>query len=203
MQFKNTIKSSLILGVSAALFVIIINDLPLVNAFGISIGILALQTIAQKLIEQKLNTKELPFLGMGLASYIIISIILLPAGILLGSAIGILQSPQDLLTSIPLSMGLIIVVLYFFLLFSQSLRHHLETKTNLGKSIDIIGIVSIKKFSLYLSLSVYFSILIIISELTKGVGLVFTLPLLFYANHFAYLETKNSVTSPKNKIVHK
>lgn len=187
-QFKNTWKNSLLLGATSASFVIVVHNLPYLSAFLISFGVLIFQTIAQNLIEGKTKAHDLLFLVKGIISYLIISLMLLPTSVLLGSAIGILQSPQDLFTSIPLSLGLIILGLYFYFLFSHSLRYHLEKKENLGKAIDIIGLASLKNFRLYLSLSVYFSILILISGITKGAGLIATLPILFYTNCFSYLE---------------
>lgn len=187
-QFKSTWKNSLLLGATSAAFVIVVHNLPYVSAFLISFGILLFQTIAQNLIEGKTKSRDLPFLGKGLVSYLVIGLILLPTSVLLGSAIGILQSPQDLITTIPLSLGLIILGLFFYFLFSHSLRYHLETKESLGKAIDVIGLTSLKNFRLYLSLNVYFSMLILISGITKGAGLIAILPLLFYANCFSYLE---------------
>lgn len=192
-QLKSTWKNSFLLGATATVFVIAVHNLPLISAFTISIGVLAFQTVAQTIIEGKVKLQNFSFLRKDLFSYIIASLILLPTSILIGSAIGILQSPQDFFTTIPLSLGLLILGLYFYFLFSHSLRYHLQTKVSLAKSIDAIGLVSIKKIRLYLSLSVYFSVLIAISGMTKGAGLIVTLPLLFYANHFSYLEIQKNI----------
>lgn len=188
IQLKNAWKNSLLLGAASTMFVIAVHNLPFISAFAISFGILAFQTAAQFLIEGKTKPHDIPFTRKNLFSYLIVSLILVPTSVLLGSAIGLLQSPQDFFTTAPLSLGLLILGLYFYFLFSHSLRYHLQTRENLSKAIDIIGWASIKNFRLYLSLSVYFSLLILISGMTKGVGLIVTLPLLFYTNYFSYLE---------------
>ncbi|WP_374029530.1 hypothetical protein [Bdellovibrio bacteriovorus] len=188
-HFKGTWKDSLIFGLCATLIVFLVRYIPYVSAFLISFCLLALQEIAQYKVEKNAWPREL-FHKKSLPSYLITSLILLPTSVLLGSAIGILQSPQALWMTAPLSLGLLMLAVYFYFVLSHSLRFHLETNESLGKAIDVVGLVSIKSFKNYFVLSFYFALLILLSSLIAGLGLIAVLPLLFYVGHFFYLEIK-------------
>ncbi len=69
----------------------------------------------------------------------------------------------------------------------------LKCAESLAKTIDVVGLSSIRYYKIYLVLSVYVGLLVLASGITKGVGLLVTLPLLFYTNHFAYLEVREKV----------
>lgn len=192
-HFKNNWHYGLILGSAAAFIVLFSRHIPYISSFLMSAGLLSLQQIAdQKIRGEKgktlLTTKELtPFL--------VAAVVLFPTGVLLGSSMGILESPQPLHMTLPLSLGLFILSIYFYLVLSQALRLRLESKVNIAKAIDVVGLNSFKRFRLYLSLSFYLAILVMISGLTWGAGFIITLPLLFYVSYFSYLEVREQVIS--------
>ena len=158
-----------------------------------SAGLLSLQQIAdQKIRGEKgktlLTTKDLtPFL--------VTAVVLFPTGVLLGSSMGILESPQPLYSALPLSLGLFILSIYFYLVLSQALRLRLESKVNIAKAIDVVGLNSFKRFRLYISISFYLAILVMISGLTWGAGFIITLPVLFYVSYFLYFEVRSQIIS--------
>ncbi|MGZ3774453.1 MAG: hypothetical protein ACXVCY_12940 [Pseudobdellovibrionaceae bacterium] len=190
-QIKKDWRTNLLFGFASTIFVIVVHNLPYINAFLLSLGALVFQHLAQNLLIDK-NGKSVDFsvIKKNFMSFLIVSLILLPSNVLLGSALGILQSPQDVFTTFFISGGLITIGLFFYFLFSHSLIYHLRTKENLGKSIDITGISTIKNFRFYITLSSCFAILIMLSNITKGALLIITLPLLFYTTLFSYLEIR-------------
>ncbi|MBV2168109.1 MAG: hypothetical protein KUL82_05310 [Bdellovibrio sp.] len=196
-QLNSSWKNSLILGALATFFIFLIRYIPWGSAFVMSFGILIFQEVARNLVVTSSWRPHSQFLRKEWIPYLITSLILLPTSVLLGSALGILESPQTLLATAPMSLGLLILAVYFYLVLSQALRLHSERNESLAKAIDIVGLASLKNFRLYFTLSFYFGLLILISGMTKGVGLLVTLPLLFYANHFAYVEmNQRGFTAP-------
>lgn len=196
-QLNSSWKNSLILGALATFFIFLVRYIPWGSAFVMSFGILIFQEVARNLVVTASWRPHSQFLRKEWIPYLITSLILLPTSVLLGSALGILESPQTLLATAPMSLGLLILAVYFYLVLSQALRLHSERNESLAKTIDIVGLASLKNFRLYFALSFYFGLLILISGMTKGVGLLVTLPLLFYANHFAYVEmNQRGFTAP-------
>lgn len=196
-QLNNSWKNSLLLGVLATFFVFLVRYIPWGSAFVMSFGILIFQEVARNLVVTTSWRHHSPFLRKEWIPYLITSLILLPTSVLMGSALGILESPQTLLATAPMSLGLLILAVYFYLVLSHALRLHSEKNESLAKAIDIVGLASLRHFRLYFTLSFYFGLLILISGMTKGVGLLVTLPLLFYANHFAYVEmNQRGFTAP-------
>ncbi|UOF00219.1 hypothetical protein [Bdellovibrio reynosensis] len=189
-QFKATWKLSLAFGVLVTAFIFLVRDLPYVSAFLISLGFLIFQDVASHFITAKNFQTNFSYLKTHLPAYIITSFILLPTSVLFGSALGILQSPNNLFVTASLALGLLILGVYFYFVLSQSLRRHIETKESLAKAIDAVGLASVKQFQLYLPLSFYFGLFILIAGMTWGAGLIVALPIMFYANHFSYLESK-------------
>lgn len=187
-QLKISWKYSLLLGLIGTILIFTVRYIPYLSAFALAFGILILQEFAQMGINSPAGPYNLNFIRKNLLSFTGTSLILLPTIVLGGSAFGILESPQGLLTTLPLAGCLFILAIYFYLILSHSLRFHLETKVSLPKAIDLIGISSIRNFRLYLILSFYFGVLLLISALAWGIGFIIALPLLFYVDHFAYLE---------------
>lgn len=184
-------KESLLLGLVATCFVFLVRYVPYISALVISFGVLALQEFAQKWIETKTWSQDLHALKKGVLPYLIVSFVLLPTSVLLGSALGVMESPQGIFYNFLLSWGLMILAVYFYFVLSQALRFHLEGNDGLAKAIDRVGLASFRHFKNYFVLSFYFSFLILLSEMIKGVGLLVTLPLLFFTNHYLYLEMKS------------
>ncbi len=192
-------KTGLLFGLVAMLFVYLARITPWIGAFTVSLVLLIFQDIARHLLIEKKNIRQLTIESKDLTSYIIMSVVLLPTAALFGSSIGLLESPQSFLTTIPMALLLMIVASFFFLVLSQALRWQIETQNSIGRSIDVLGLASVKNFKTYLVMSVYVGILVLISGMTKGAGLIVTLPLIFLTNHFFYLEMHNrlSVRAPQ------
>lgn len=162
--------------------------IPYLNAFFLALGLLILQEVARIQITARSWPKNWDFFKNEAVAYIVMSLILLPTIILAGSALGVLQSPQSLLTTLPLSFLLLLIASYFYIVLSHSLRYHIEKKVSLAQSIDIVGLSSVRNFKNYFLLSFYGGILLLVSEITWGVGFIISLPLIFYFNYFSYSE---------------
>lgn len=188
IQLRASPKESLLLGAASALLIAISRYIPYLNAFFLALGLLILQEAARTQITTKSWPKNFDFLKNEAVTYIVMSLILLPTIILAGSALGVLQSPQSLLTTLPLSFLLLFIASYFYIVLSHSLRYHIEKKVSLAQSIDIVGLSSVRNFKNYFLLSFYGGILLLVSEITWGVGFIISLPLIFYFNYFFYSE---------------
>lgn len=184
-------KNSLLFGFVAMLFVFLARATPGVGAIVISLVLLIFQEMARRLIIENKPLRQISFEAKELVSYLITAVALFPTGALFGSALGLLDSPQNFLMTAPLSLLLMIVASYFYFVLSQSLRWHLETQRGLAKSIDIWGMTSLKNFRTYLVVSFYAGLLVFLAGMTKGVGLIVALPLIFFANHYLYIEKKS------------
>lgn len=191
---KVTLKNSLMFGFVAMLFIFLARATPGVGAIVVSLVLLIFQEMAIRLIIEKKNPRQISFESKELISYLMIAVALFPTSALFGSSVGILESPQGLLMTVPLAILLMIIATYFFLVLSQSLKWHIETQTSIAKSIDIWGMASIRNFKDYLGVSFYAALLIFISAMTKGAGLIAALPLIFFANHYLYQEKRSQIT---------
>lgn len=187
-HFKQNRQNSFLLGILATSLVVTLRYIPLFSAFLISLVALLLQDLAKQLIVHKKWPVRFQSTFARALSYMIVAVILLPTSVLLGSAVGFLESPQELFVSVPFSLSLIILGVYFYLILSHALRFHFEQNENLAKSIDFIGVASFKNLNMYVPLSLYLAVLILIGGMTKGAGLIVALPFLFYVNHFSYKE---------------
>lgn len=191
IQLKADWKNSLFLGCTATLFVLAVRFTPYISALLISFGLLFLQEITNRLLTQKAYPKTASFLKENLPAFIISSLILLPTSALLGSAIGVLESPQNLLQTIPMSWGLLILALHFYLVLSHSLRLNIENDIPLAKAVDIAALASLKNFREYFIIAFYAGLAVLISGYLWGAGFIVSLPVIFYATHFCYTTTKD------------
>lgn len=188
---KANLKNSFWFGFVAMLFIFLARATPGVGAIVVSLVLLIFQEMAIRLLLEKKNLRQISFESRELVSYLIISVALFPTSALFGSAVGLLESPQSFLMTVPFSILLMIAATYFYLVLSQSLRWHMESQNSIAKSIDTWGMASIKNFKDYLGVSFYAALLIFVSAMTKGVGLIAALPLIFIANHYLYLEKRS------------
>lgn len=193
-QLKVNWQSGLLFGFVAMLFIYLARITPWIGAYTVSLVLLIFQDMARHLLIDKKHVRQLTFEGKDLTSYLIMSLVLLPTAALFGSSLGLLESPQSFLTTIPMALLLMIVASYFFLVLSQALRWQLETRHTIGKAIDVLGLASVKNFKSYLVMSVYVGLLVLASGMTKGAGLIVTLPLIFLINHYFYLEMRERFT---------
>ncbi|MEN0057300.1 MAG: hypothetical protein AAGB31_00570 [Bdellovibrio sp.] len=189
-QFGSQWKTSLLLGMLATLMVGTVLHLTdysifiaFFGAFAFGLGLLICQRAADKSMDPTLALSSVWPPRQHLLSYAIIALFLVPTGAV--TAIGV---SFFLVPGIPLILflGVYTVCVYFFLILSQTLRFHLEKNQPLAKAGDTVGLLSLRKIPLYSLLSFIFAVLFLISGMTKGAGLLVTLPLLFYTNYFLY-----------------
>lgn len=190
-QLKNHWQQSLVLGAVTSILLLLTRYLPYVGAFFISLILLLSQHITEQWLKGN-NWKDFSFPKETLPAFIIVSVILFPTSVLVGSSLGIIQSSQELWIAIPTAWGLLMIAVYFYLVLSHALKLRLENNVGIAKAIDIAGLASLKKFKLYFILSFYLGLLFLLSGFIWNVGLLVTLPLLFYSGHFAFQEVKAS-----------
>lgn len=187
-----TWRFGLFLGALSTLLMLASEHIPYIGAFLLSLGLLTLQQLCDQKI---LGSHNHTWSTKKVSSLIVSSLILFPSSVLMGSSMGILSSPQSLLYTLPLSIMLLTLSVYFYLVLAHALRLQRDREVHIGKAIDIVGIGSFRKFGFYCALSFYLGILIGISGLLWGGGFIFTLPLLFYVSHFSYNEVRTLLTS--------
>lgn len=188
------------LGFAATAFVLLVRYIPYVSTLLISMGLLYLQEISHRYIQAHSRPKNWGLSAKAWLSYLITSVILLPTGALLGSGMGLLQSPQSFLTAALLAWSLLFLAVYFYLILCHSLHMSQDLNQPLAKAIDLAALGSVKKFNMYFQLSFYLSFLILLSALIYGLGLIITLPVIFFSTHFAYDKMKTEGTwTPQKK----
>lgn len=198
IQLKEDWLNSLLLGCIATIFVLLVRFVPYVSAFLISLGLLFLQEVSNQYSETRKWPQNFSFLKQHLLSFVVTALILLPTSALLGSAMGLLQSPQNFLQTVPLSLGLLILALYFYLILNHALRLSMESGTSLAKSIDVAALASVKKFKDYFLVSFYLGVAVLIAGLLWGLGFIITLPFVFFATNYIYAHIKSSGVLNKN-----
>lgn len=184
--FIHHFKSSLKLGVISTLIFYFSRFIPYCGALILGLGFLIMRDQGSHQIQKQNWDRDLNHLHHHFFSYLATSLILLPTFVLLGSALGLLESPQNLLMSFPYSVGLLTISVYFYFVLSHSLQFHLITKTSLPKAIDKIGLRSLKNASHYLSASAMMGIILALSNLSWGGGFLFSLPMMFFTDFFIY-----------------
>lgn len=192
IQLKNDWLNALLLGCFSAAYVIAARFVPFISAFLLSLGLILLQAYARYFLQFK-SWKKPPFKKDTFLSLFIISIVLIPTSALFGSATGILESPQTLIQSVPMALFLLILAIYFYGIFYHALQLRLDTNVSIAKAIDVAALVSFKNLKLYLVMCFYLALLFVLAGLTYGAGLVLALPLLFFANSFAYDSLKEQL----------
>lgn len=186
IAFKTSWKESLYLGATATIFTFFSQSVPYAGALLIALGLLIFQEIVNVSLENHQWQMNLSHLKDHLSSLLITSFILMPTGILLGSAFGLLESPQSRWQSLPMSMGLFMLGIYFYLILSHGFRLQQLKHQNIAKSLDIAALSSLKHLKLYLTASFYISIALLTGSLLHGVGFVLSLPFLFYSDYFVF-----------------
>ncbi|WP_295905631.1 hypothetical protein [uncultured Bdellovibrio sp.] len=188
-HLKSHWQQSLALGAAASVLLLLTRYLPYIGAFFISLILLIFQHATEQWLAGK-NWKDISFLKKALPAFIIVSVILFPTSVLVGSSMGIIQSSQGFFVAVPTAWGLLMIAVYFYLVLSHSLRLRFEDNVGIAKAIDIAGMASLKNFKLYFILSFYLSLLLVLSGFAWNIGLLVILPLLFFSSHFSFIEMK-------------
>ena len=118
----------------------------------------------------------------------------MPTSILVGSAFGLLQTPQELWMTLPLTSGLFFLGIYFYIILNQAIELHLNSSQTLAKSIDVVALTSFRFLKKYALASFYLGALFSLSSLANGAGFVLALPALFFVTYYLDQEIKTAKT---------
>lgn len=185
IQMKTDWQSALILGCVATLLVMAVRFIPFGSAFLLSLGLLFLQQVTEYRLKNKTWPRQMDFMNGRWLPVAVCALILIPTSALLGAATGLLQSPQEMISTLPLSLGLHWIAIYFYLIIAHSLKLR-DDGGDLAKAIDLIAMNSLKQFRTYFATSFYLALAIMASSLIWGAGYILALPLLFLASSFSY-----------------
>ncbi len=188
IAFKTNWKESLYLGAAATVFIFFSQIVPFIGAFLISIGLLIFQELTNIRLETGKWKMDLTHFRNDWMSLIITAIVLMPTGILLGSAFGILQSPEAHWRSLPTSLSLFILGIYFYMILSHGFNLQQRQRVGIARTLDMSALASVKNFKLYLVASFYVSVALMIGGLLRGAGFVLALPFLFYAGYYVFAD---------------
>lgn len=186
IQMKTDWQSALLLGCVSTLLVMAVRFIPFGSAFLLSLGLLFLQQVTEYRLKNHSWPRHTDFMSGRWLPMVVCSLILIPTSALLGAATGLLQSPQEMISALPLSLGLHWIAIYFYLIVAHSLKLREEGGADLAKAIDLIAMSSLRQFRSYFATSFYLALAIMVSSLTWGAGYIVVLPLLFFTSSFSY-----------------
>jgi hypothetical protein len=180
IQYKTHWQESLLIGLFSFVCILAAPSIPLIGSFFLSLVLLSFQLV----IWFRLENKRWPIKGdlfpQVVIPLLVCSLVMTPTSILIGSAHGLLASPQSLLTSWPLSVGLLFVGIYFYFLIAHALLLTRATALGIAKALDRAALDSMRNFRQLTPLCLIFAVLFSISQATFGAAWVLALPLLYY-----------------------
>ncbi|MFM6928251.1 MAG: hypothetical protein ACKOX6_07290, partial [Bdellovibrio sp.] len=188
MTFKKNWKESLLLGIAATAFTFFSQIVPMIGALLISVGLLIFQELANIRLQKGRWDRDLTHLKKDWVSWIITAVILMPTGILMGSAFGLLHSPQELWRTIPLALGLFMLGAFFYFILTHGLNLQLERPDGIAKTLDKSALAAVKNLRLYFPCVFYVSVLLLFSGFMRGFGFIISLPFMFYVSFYLYSE---------------
>lgn len=187
---KNLWRETVALGLVATALLLVVRLVPYLSMFALSLVLILFQrTVTTRFDSGRWPTNFL-FLKRKWPAYIIVGIVLMPTSILVGSAFGLLQTPQELWMTLPLTCGLFFLGIYFYMILNQAIELHLNSPITLAKSIDVVALRSFRYLKKYSLASFYLGILFGVSSLINGAGFVAALPALFYVTYYLDQEIK-------------
>ena len=190
MIYKENWKESLLLGITATCFTFFSQIVPMIGALLISVGLLIFQEMANMRLQKGRWERDLTHLKNDWVSWIITAVVLMPTGILMGSAFGLLHSPQELWRTIPMALGLFMLGVFFYFILTHGLNLQLEHSEGIAKTLDKSALASVRNLRLYFPCVFYVSVLLIISAFMRGFGFIVALPFMFYVCFYLYAEMK-------------
>ncbi|QDK43843.1 hypothetical protein DOM22_01030 [Bdellovibrio sp. ZAP7] len=191
IMFRQNWKDSLILGVLATLFTFFSQIVPTIGALLIAVGLLIFQELANLRLQKGRWERDFTHLQKDWVSWLITAVILMPTGILMGSAFGVIHSPQPLIQSLPAGFGLMAMGVFFYFILSHGLNLQLETHMGIAKAMDRTVIAAIKNLGPFLAATVAISVALVIATYLRGLGLILALPFMFFTCFYLYIEMKN------------
>ena len=189
--FKNNWKESLWLGAAATVYTYFAQLLPMIGALLISIGLLIFQELVNNRLRNGKWSTDLNYLRSHVVCFVIIAVILMPTGILLGSAFGLLEGPHGDWQNFPLSLSLFMLGIYFYFILMHAFSLELETQKGVAKTIDAAALTSIKQYKLFVPASFVLSLIFMAAGLLRGAGFVIALPLLFFTSAYLYQDVRS------------
>ncbi len=184
IQFKINWKESLFIGCIASLLVMLAQFIPVLGPIFISLGLLVLQLLTNFWIRHSSWPKDLDFLKKSAVSLLVVGVLLAPTSILIGSAYGVLQSPQDLMTSVPTSLGLFIIGILFYFILVHALIQTERRSVNIIKALDQAALSNLRNIKSLALPCLIFAVLFSVNQWTYSLGLIVIFPLLFYVVYF-------------------
>ncbi|WP_413576595.1 hypothetical protein ACLVWU_00985 [Bdellovibrio sp. HCB290] len=191
IMFRQNWKDSLLLGVLATLFTFFSQIVPVIGALLIAVGLLIFQELANLRLQKGRWQRDFTHLQKDWVSWLITAVILMPTGILMGSAFGIIHSPQPLIQSLPAGFGLMSLGVFFYFILSHGLNLQLETHQGIAKALDRTALSSVRNLGTYLIATMTVALALVIATYLRGYGLVLALPLMFFTCFYLYIELKN------------
>lgn len=180
IQYKTHWQESLLIGLFSFMCILAAPSIPLIGSFFLSLVLLSFQLVIWFRLENKRWPIKSDLFPQVIIPLLVCSLVMTPTSILIGSAHGLLSSPQGVLTSWPLSMGLLFVGLYFYFLIAHALLLTRAANLGIAKALDRAALDTMRNFRLLTPLCLIFAILFLISQATFGAGWVLALPLLYY-----------------------
>ncbi|WP_413559409.1 hypothetical protein [Bdellovibrio sp. HCB209] len=184
-------KDSLLLGVLATSFTFFSQIVPTIGALLIAVGLLIFQELANLRLQKGRWDRDFTHLQKEWVAWLVTAVILMPTGILMGSAFAVIHSPQPMWQSVPAGFGLMVLGVLFYFILSHGLNLQLETHQSIAKSLDKAALAAMKNLGSYIPATIVISIALVIATFMRGFGLILVLPFMFYTCFYLYIEMKN------------
>lgn len=180
IQYKTHWQESLLIGLFSFMCVLAAPTLPLVGSFFLSLVLLSFQLVIWFRLEYKRWPIKSDLFPQSITPLLVCSLVMTPTSILIGSAHGLLASPQGILTAWPMSVGLLFIGIYFYFLIAHALLLTRAANLGIAKALDRAALDTMRNFRVFAPLCLIFAVLFLASQLTMGIGWVIALPLLYY-----------------------
>lgn len=181
-----------IFGVVVSLIVFICGQFGNVSFLIVTIVLILSQQLVAQATEGKSfrqhQAMKLKIETKSLIGICIVALAFSPTGILLGSAMGIVQDNQTKIQNYLVALWLFWLCCLVFLVVNHGVRLHLSTNQSLARSLDRVVITFLKNLKSYFQASLFLSGLVFLTALVNGWLLFAALPMVFLVCHFQFNE---------------
>jgi hypothetical protein len=184
-QYRTHWQESLLIGLFSFVCILAAPSIPLIGPFFLSLVILSFQLVIWFRLSNKRWPIKSDLFPRSLIPLLVCSLVMTPTSILIGSAHGLLQSPQNILTSWPMSVGLLFIAIYFYFLIAHALLITRATELGIAKALDQAALDTLRNFRVFAPQCLIFAVIFLISQATWGAGWILSLPLLYYVGSFS------------------
>lgn len=181
-------KQNLILGVVTSTLFFLSGYMGSYSILFVAPFLLLIQQSYNQALDSKSSFINLAFLKNNMLSIIIVALAFSPTGILLGSAFGLLESPDDRIANILAAEWLLLICCLIYLIVNHGLALHFKGRMGLARSLDVAVQTGYKKIISYIISSFYMSISLLITGLLNGYGILIALPFIFLVCYFHFME---------------